>query len=229
MVINNPKTWARQNKRKFANRLITESRARAGDEPAAFFMAGLPGAGKTEFTKNLIQMLGLNVVRIDMDEIASFIDGYQPEKAHAFREAASDMLSAVFDTATKRRVDFIMDGTFGGGKAIENIKRCNKKGYHTRLIYLHQEPKLAWDFTVDREKVEKRRIDKQGFINSYFAVFNNLDLLREVDIQNFTIDIVVKTADNRTGDWYENVSLADIDGILGQRYNRDQLEKDLKQ
>ena len=39
MVINNPKTWARQNKRKFANRLITESRARAGDEPAAFFMA----------------------------------------------------------------------------------------------------------------------------------------------------------------------------------------------
>ena len=44
-------------------------------------MAGLPGIGKTELSKNIIADSGLKLLRIDMDEIASMLPGYTPEKA----------------------------------------------------------------------------------------------------------------------------------------------------
>lgn len=36
------------NKKEFVKKLIEECRAEPEEEPAAIFMAGLPGAGKTE-------------------------------------------------------------------------------------------------------------------------------------------------------------------------------------
>ena len=38
-------------------------------------MAGLPGAGKTEFTKELLKDIADKPLRIDMDEIACLIEG----------------------------------------------------------------------------------------------------------------------------------------------------------
>lgn len=38
-------------------------------------MAGLPGAGKTEFVDSLIEELNLKVVQIDMDEIDELTGG----------------------------------------------------------------------------------------------------------------------------------------------------------
>lgn len=225
MGISNPKEWARKNKRAFANKVVTDAGVEPHDEPAAFFMAGLPGAGKTEFTENLISDLGLKVVRIDMDEIATHIDGYDPGQAHAFREAATDVLNAVFDRAAHRRVDFIMDGTFRSGSALGNLQRCVKKGYHIKLFYLHQEPSLAWEFTRAREKVERRSIDRGGFIDAYFEIFANLDLLAEANIPNLTLDVVVKDRNNKIGYWHENVRPNEIDEIIGKRYNRAQLER----
>lgn len=224
-MISNPKAWARQNKRSFANRLVTNSGVVAHPEPAAFFMAGLPGAGKTEFTKNLIIDLSLKVVRIDMDEIASQIEGYKPEEAHAFREAASDVLNAVFDRATHRKVDFVMDGTFKSSSASGNLQRCIEKGYFIKLFYIHQDPCIAWDFTQAREKVEKRAIDKAGFIDTYFKIFDNFNRLAEMHLENLTFDLVVKNADNTIGQRYENIHINDIDDLIGKRYNKEELER----
>ena len=225
MVTSNPKEWARKNKKLFANRVVTAAGVQPHDEPAAFFMAGLPGAGKTEFTESLISDLKLKAVRIDMDEIATQIDGYQPQEAHAFREAATDVLNAVFDRATHRRVDFIMDGTFRSSKAINNLRRCAEKGYHIKLFYVHQEPLPAWEFTVTREKVEKRHIDKAGFIDSYFEIFDNLKAIEENNIPNLTLDFVVKDKTNKIGRWHENIQISEIDELIGEHYNRGYLER----
>lgn len=205
--------------------MVTSAGVEPHDEPAAFFMAGLPGAVKTEFTENLIKDLGLKVVRIDMDEIATHIDGYHPEEAHAFRGGASDVLNAVFDRAVHRKVDFIMDGTFRSNSALGNLRRCEQKGYHIKLFYLHQEPFFAWDFTKAREKVEKRSISREGFINSYFGIFDNLDALIRESVPNFTVDLVVKDENNKIGRWHENIHLSEIDELTGTRYNREQLER----
>ena len=50
-------------------------------KPFSFFMAGSPGAGKTEFTKRLIEMMApIPIVRIDADEIKEFIPQYTGKK-----------------------------------------------------------------------------------------------------------------------------------------------------
>ncbi len=227
-MISNPKEWARKNKRRFANRLITDSGVLPHDEPAGFFMAGLPGAGKTEFTENLVKDLNLKVVRIDMDEIATHIEGYAPEEAHAFREAASDVLNAVYDRVKHRRVDFIMDGTFRSPRAISNVKMALQKKYIIKVFYLHQEPRIAWDFTKARERVEKRSIDKHKFIDTYFEIKNNMRVISNLKLPNVTIDVVVKNSDNKVGLWKQDVTAEEIDQLLEKSYTVNELKRILK-
>jgi predicted ABC-type ATPase len=225
MEISNPKSWARKNKRAFANKMVTASNALPHDEPAAFFMAGLPGAGKTEFTINLIQDLSLKVVRIDMDEIATHIDAYDPLHADAFREAATDVLNSVFDRATHRKVDFIMDGTFRSDSAIRNIERALQKDYTIRIFYIYQDPAIAWTFTQAREKIEKRAINRQGFINAYYEIHENIRQLFHKAYEQITVDLVIKNEANGVDEWHRNVSMQDIDHLVNTRYTKEELER----
>ena len=228
-TIGNPKSWARKNKKSFANKMITDAKVVAHEEPAAFFMAGLAGAGKTEFTVNLIKELDLRVVRIDMDEIATHIDAYNPLQADAFRAAASDMLNAVFDRVLHRKVDFIMDGTFRSPNSLSNIKRALQKGYTVKVLYIHQAPDIAWSFTKAREKTEKRAIDRAGFTQGYFDIHTNIHSLDSEDYAGITVDLVVKDESNKAGVWHKNISLEDIDQFVNIRYTRDELERMLEQ
>lgn len=227
--IGNPRAWARENKTVFVNRVITKSGALAHDEPAAFFMAGLPGAGKTEFTKNLINENKLKVVRIDMDEIAAQINLYDPLQADAFRPAATDLLNRLYDKVLKRKVDFIMDGTFRSDNSLSNIERALRKGCVVKVLYIHQEPTIAWSFTHAREKVEKRSIDRKKFIQSYFDIHTNIHKLSDEIYQDVTLDLVVKDSSNKVGAWYKNVSIEDIDSLVNTRYTKEELERMLEQ
>ena len=76
---------AKLHKKEIIARLIERSGALPTDEPSGIFMAGLPGAGKTELSRALIEIAHVSPVRIDMDELATFIDGYRPEAANEFR------------------------------------------------------------------------------------------------------------------------------------------------
>jgi len=228
MVLNRSKAWAHKNKREFANKMITDAGVIQHPEPAAFFMAGLPGAGKTEFTKNLIDDLKLRAVRIDMDEIAAHIVKYDPMKADAFREAATELLNAVLDKTLQRKVDFIMDGTFRTSHSLHNIERALKKGYVVKVFYISQEPEIAWDFTQDREKVERRSIGKEGFISGYADILFNIRALDSPDFSNVTLDIVVKDSANKVGSWHTNVSIKDIDGLVNTGYTKEELERKLQ-
>jgi len=205
--------------------MVTASGTQAHDEPAAFFMAGLPGAGKTEFTINLIKDLALKVVRIDMDEIATHIDTYDPLHADAFREAATDVLNSVFDRSTHRRVDFIMDGTFRSKSAIRNIERALQKDYTIKIFYIYQDPVIAWTFTQAREKIEKRSIDRRGFIDAYYEIHENIRQLFAQEYSQVTVDLVIKNESNGVGEWHRNVSMKDIDHLVNTRYTKEELER----
>jgi len=56
---------------KFANPEIYTPRK----EPITIFMAGMPGAGKTEISKGLVNELKTKPVRIDADEIRELFSG----------------------------------------------------------------------------------------------------------------------------------------------------------
>ena len=108
-------------------------------------MAGLPGAGKTELSRALIEVSGVSPVRIDMDELASLAEGYKPERADEFRLVGTNLLFRLYSTVLKNRLDFIMDGTFSSKNAELNIERALKRGYNLKIVYAYQDPKLAWE------------------------------------------------------------------------------------
>lgn len=196
--------WANKNKKRIARELIRRTDFQSKDTPAGIFTAGLPGAGKTEFTVNLLSEIVDKPIRIDMDEIASLIDGYKPEIADVFRGGASAILARVYDEVVKNKIDFVFDGTFSQDRALQNLDRAIKHNYTVKIYYIHQEPAIAWQFTKDRELVEHRAISKEGFIETYLKLEQNLRKLCE-DYKDVTISLIVKDENNKVGRRIEDV------------------------
>lgn len=219
--------WAKEHKKEIAEELIRSSGVQRSERPAAIFMAGLPGSGKTEFTKNWLENSQLKVMRLDMDEIASKMETYSPEKADEFRGGASLILNYVFDKIINGRYDFIMDGTFGGGVAVQNIERVLKRGYHVKIFYIYQVPKVAWQYTVAREKVEHRSIKLEGFLDTYYKTLENLKRLKDVAPNKMSVDVIIKNERNEIVDIKSNLNVKDIDKVVNVEYNKDKLRKEI--
>ncbi len=217
--------WAKSHKKEFVQELLLESRAEPEMEPAAIFMAGLPGAGKTELSRNLIADAGVFPLRIDMDEIASLLPDYEPEKADEFRKPATLLLTEMLSYALHHKISFLMDGTFGSVKACENIERSLKHGFSVQIVYAFQNPKLAWQFTLAREKVEHRAIKFEGFVEAYYKTINNIKMVSEKYGDRIAIDIAVKDQNNSVGEWKRDVKASEIDKVLKVEYNKDKLIK----
>lgn len=219
--------WVKENKKEFILDMVREAEVEPDSEPGAFFMAGLPGAGKTEISRGIISDFKVPMLRIDMDEIAEKIPGYLPENADKFRKPATLLLSETFSYAIHHDIDFLMDGTFGSSKACENIERCLKHGYSVQIVYAFQKPKLAWDFTLAREKVEHRAIKFDGFVEAYYKTIANIKTIAEKYGDKIVIDIAIKDDKNQVGEWKRNVAFDEIDNILDVEYNKDKLIKDI--
>lgn len=214
--------WVRANKKKIARELLERLGHAGNDNPAGIFTAGLPGSGKTEFTIELIEELDIKPLRLDMDEFAEMIEGYRPQIADAFRKGASSILNEVYTKTIRQRVNFLFDGTLAHGHALENIHRAVKRGYAIKVYYIHQDPVRAWEFTKDRELVEKRGIQKSGFIQTYCSLYENLRALRSSGL-NITISVVIKGANNRVTARHEGVK--DIFPYAGPILDRSELER----
>lgn len=79
---NDAKIWVRKNKKFLRSKFASPDVYFPSDDPLTFFMAGSPGAGKTEYSKGFIEHLekeekGMKIVRIDADEIRKCIPGYK--------------------------------------------------------------------------------------------------------------------------------------------------------
>lgn len=196
--------WAIANKKQIAREFIRKTNFISKDNPAGIFTAGLPGAGKTEFTIELLKDIMDKPLRIDMDEIATLIEDYKPEIADKFRAVASIILSRIYDEVLKHKIDFVFDGTFSKDRSLENLARALRHGYTTKIYYIHQEPQIAWQFTKARELIEHRAIEREGFIETYLQLENNLKQLCS-NYKNVTISLIIKAEDNKVGRRLENV------------------------
>ena len=218
------KIWAKGNKRNFVNKFLERYKDNKSESPVAIFMAGLPGAGKTEISRYLAKELG-NFVRIDMDEIAEQIPGYKPENANDFREAATLLVNTTLKEVYRNNISFILDGTFGSSYALRNIERALKHGYYPIISYIHQDPKCAFDFTVAREKVERRGIEKSGFIKTYFNIKQNLDEAFRKYSKEIAVEIILKNTDNNIKKAISNASHSEFDEVAKNSYTIDSLDK----
>jgi predicted ABC-type ATPase len=208
----------------------------AGDEypasnpPLSIFMAGSPGAGKTEFSMSLLEldMFEKDVaVRIDADEIKKFIPHYDKTNSDEIQGASVLGLIRLHDYCLKKKKNFILDGTFSDYESSEeNIKRSIKYGRDVDIFYVYQDPLIAWEFTKKRGELEGRFIPKDMFIDSFFSAKDNVNRIKENFGKSVTLHLIIKNITNGLAKFEINIDK--VDHYLKVTYTRDDLVKLLK-
>ncbi len=140
----------------------------------AFFMAGIPGAGKTEFVEQVIRDSLPLLSPIEHDKLVEYIDGYKPENYYNYRKAGSTLVTEVFNTCLKNGYSFIFDGTLSHENGIRNVHKTLKAGYAVYVVYIVQDAQVAWELTQARELVKKRAIERSGFLETCVKINKNL-------------------------------------------------------
>ena len=158
--------FARKNKKRIAKRLTDPAIFVPEENPVSVFMAGSPGAGKTEASLALLQKLGDGaIIRIDPDELRSEFASYDGGNAWLFQKAVSVLVDRIHDVALDQKQSFLLDGTLSNfDRAQKNISRSLKKERAVQILYVYQEPMLAWEFVQKREAAEGRRIRPEHFV-----------------------------------------------------------------
>ncbi len=214
--------YAKENKKILVSSIIDEKEKE--EEKTAIFMAGSPGAGKTEVTQTLMA-LNNNLCVIDADKFRELFPGYVGNNSAEFQRGSALLVDAALDLVLKKGYSFILDSTFATSKVNQNIERALKKNYTVLVYYVYQDPFIAWDFTKKRELVEGRFVPKERFINAFFQARKNLMRVKEEFQERVTINILVKDFKNTISDF-----LMDIDNVeltLPINYTKEGLEEEL--
>lgn len=193
------------------------------ENPVAVFMAGTPGAGKTEISKSIITLFSSVPTRIDADEFRSLIPGYDGSNSHLIQPAAALAVDKVLDIVIKNKLSFILDGTFAIKKSAMNIKRALRNGFTVHIYFVYQDPKEAWEFTKIREELEGRRVPLSIFIDAYYRSRENVQNVKNEFQDTILLQAVVKSYNSGEEHIYSNVT--DLDKILPILYNKDELKE----
>ena len=132
--------FAKRNKVRIAKEFTDSAKYAPDAIPISMFMAGSPGAGKTEFSKSLIKILEADeehrVIRIDGDEVRPMIPGYTGNNSRLFQGAISLIVEKMHDFVLHNRQSFILDSTFAQyEKAADNVRRSLKKDRFVFIFY----------------------------------------------------------------------------------------------
>ena len=218
--------WIKENKTLLIERFSCLSNYPSYDKPSTFFMAGSPGAGKTEFAKGFIKQQNTEILRIDADEIKSLLPFYTGVNSDAVQAASSIGVEKIFDYAQIHRQNVLVDATFADYfKSRKNVERALGRNRHVGIIYIYQNPHLAWDFTRKREVIEGRRVPKDIFVNAFFEARENVNKVKEEFKSSLELHVVVKNIDNKAEKIYFNVN--NIDNYIKLDYNKESLYEDL--
>ena len=219
--------FARENKKAIAKKHTDKSQFVPEDEPVSVFMAGSPGAGKTEASIELLTLVEENsteILRIDPDDLRHEFPEYTGDNSWLFQKGVSVLVEKIHDLALSQKQSFLLDGTLSHyDKAKQNIERSLKRDRVVQILYVYQEPMLAWDFVKSREIVEGRRIEPEHFIEQYFAARNVVNRLKETFGSQIKIDLLMKNTDN-SHKWYK-AGVDQIDNHIPEKYNPADLEK----
>jgi predicted ABC-type ATPase len=194
------KEWIKQNKRIIIDKFANLSDYPAVSNPFTMFMAGSPGAGKTEFSKSFIKDYDptTKIVRIDADEIRDLIPGYTGQNAYRVQGAAALGVEKLFDYVQEHNQNAIMDGTFADYNiSKDNVTRALHRNRSVGIFYLYQDPKVAWEFTKIREIKEKRHVSKEMFIDSFFLAKENVNKIKEEFGNVIELNLAIKNFENK--------------------------------
>lgn len=162
--------WVKKNKALILEIFADPKKFPTEEHPLTIFMAGSPGAGKTETAKAVIKRLPFPVVHIDADAIRAMIPGFTGANASVFQAAATVGVEKLYDHVLAQKLSAIVDTTFTPfAKAQSNVSRSIKKDRSVLIIYVYQDPVQAWKFAKARELVEGRVIPRSSFITQFLG------------------------------------------------------------
>lgn len=215
--------WVKANHTKVVESFASTAEHPSDDEPITLFMAGSPGAGKTEVSKRLISRFKQKPIRIDADEIRALCPGYAGSNAHLFQKAATKGVHLLYDYALKKNINMIIDGTFAYGDRLRNIGRSLEHKRKVEIFFVYQDPLRAWDFTKKREQIEKRRVSKGVFIETFFKSRENVNAAKKYFRTKIELNLMVK--DFEKGLEELEINIENLDPYLPKDYTREDLEK----
>jgi UDP-N-acetylglucosamine kinase len=210
--------FARQQKKIIAKRLTDPAVYLPEEQPVSIFMAGSPGAGKTEASLELINEVGGALLRVDPDELRCEFDGYDGSNSWLFQPAVSVLVERILDTALKQRQSYLLDGTLTNfDKAKENIQRALKRDRAVQVLYVYQEPRQAWSFVQAREATEGRRIEPDTFVRQYFEARRVVNRLKAGFGSAIDVDLLLKNNDGTHRAYQANID--QIDNHVPEKYD----------
>jgi len=220
--------YARAQKKAIARRLTDPAKFLPERNPVSVFMAGSPGAGKTEASVELLkEMDGNAVIRIDPDELRSEFPGYTGNNAWLFQKAVSILVDRIHDVVLDQSQSFLLDGTLSHyDVAKKNIERSLRKKRSVQILYVYQEPRLAWEFVQARETQEGRRIQPETFVDQYFAAREVVNRLKLEFGRKISVDLLLKNNDNSRRLYQAGID--QIDHHIPEKYSRADVEQMIK-
>lgn len=210
--------------RKQIAREVTEGFA-PEESPVSIFMAGSPGAGKTETSIRLL-LNTANLLRIDADELREYfkVCGYNGANSHLFQKAASNLAHEIHNFAIKKEFGFLLDGTFATENVARlNIERSSKRGRPIVIVFVYQSPQIAWDFVSHREAIEGRRIRPQDFAAKFCVSWAVANKMKAEFGDKVMLTLVYKNPDD-SNKYYRN-DIARIDDHVSERFDEAQILK----
>ena len=213
--------WVKSHKSFIIERFASIKNFESDKLPTTVFMAGSPGAGKTEVSKRLVELK--KAVRIDADEIRELCPNYTGDNAQLFQRAASKGVHVLFEHVLASNLNVVVDGTFAHNQAIPNIRHSLEHKRTTEIVFVYQDPLTAWDFTQKREVVEKRKITKERFIEAYFKSQENVLLAKETFGNRVKLQLFIK--DFKKGLENMELDILAIDPYIKKKYSKDELSK----
>lgn len=219
--------FARKNKKTIGKKFTDPAQFPSEENPVSVFMAGSPGAGKTEASIELLDAVdGPPIMRIDPDELRKEFAEYDGSNAWLFQAAVSVLVEKIHDLALKQRQSFLLDGTLSNHElAKKNIERSLGKDRLVQILYVYQDPMQAWEFVQAREAEEGRRIKPQTFIEQYFAAREVVNKLKAEFGKRVRVDLLFKNRDNSPR--FFKAGIDQIDNHVPEKYTPADLEREL--
>lgn len=189
--------WVKDNENLIINKFCIDK------EPVitknALFMAGSPGAGKTETARSVAKdKEKASFIHIEQDEIKKMLPGYTGVNAPFYQKPATRGLEKVLKYVFKKGYNFILDTTLSNDNtARQNINQAIKKGYNIEIHFVYQDPKSAWNFVKKREQEEGRVVPIEYFAKQFINSRKVVNDLKKDFGKKVELHIVIKTVDEK--------------------------------
>lgn len=84
-----------------------------------------------------------------------------------------------------------------------------KRDRFVLILYVYQDPALAWQFVKAREQIEGRNIPLEEFVRQYFSARDTINRLKLEFGHAITVDIFIKNEQGLTQVYKENIQRVD--------------------